>query len=133
MVDLVYSSCVVTIGKHEMRVDLLLFNMVEFVILGINWLSVYHTILDCHTIGPTETPDMYSYMNKLNDYLQKLYNYHENLINNAFYTIGNINTNLPSNYASIYATMKEDDSLDSFKIWSTLSFTQTSSRNIDDL
>lgn len=48
VVDHVYRSCIVTIGGYETRVDLILF-MVDFdVILGINWLSPYHTIFDCH-------------------------------------------------------------------------------------
>ncbi|XP_070034876.1 uncharacterized protein [Nicotiana tomentosiformis] len=47
MVDHVYRSCLVTIGVYETRVDLLLLNMVDFdVILGMDWLSPYHAILD---------------------------------------------------------------------------------------
>ncbi|XP_070014188.1 uncharacterized protein [Nicotiana sylvestris] len=45
----VYHSCVVIIGGLETRVDLLLLDMVDFnVILGMDWLSPYHTILDYH-------------------------------------------------------------------------------------
>ncbi|XP_070040949.1 uncharacterized protein [Nicotiana tomentosiformis] len=49
IMDRVYRSCVVTIGGLEMRIDLLLFGMVDFnVILGMDWLSPCHTIMDCH-------------------------------------------------------------------------------------
>jgi len=48
IVDRVYQLCVVTIGGLETRVDLLLLSMVEFdVILGMDWLSPCHAILDC--------------------------------------------------------------------------------------
>ncbi|XP_070032311.1 uncharacterized protein [Nicotiana tomentosiformis] len=50
IVNRVYRSCVVTIGSYETKVDLLLLSMVDFeVILGTDWLSPYHIILDCHT------------------------------------------------------------------------------------
>ncbi|XP_070040833.1 uncharacterized protein [Nicotiana tomentosiformis] len=49
VVDRVYRSCVISIGSFETRVDLLLLDMMDFdVILGIDWLSLYHTILDRH-------------------------------------------------------------------------------------
>ncbi|XP_070056332.1 uncharacterized protein [Nicotiana tomentosiformis] len=49
MVDHVYSSCFVPIGVYETRGDLLLLNIMDFdVILGMDWWSPYHTILDCH-------------------------------------------------------------------------------------
>ncbi|XP_070036114.1 uncharacterized protein [Nicotiana tomentosiformis] len=49
VVDRVYRSCVVTIGSLETRVDLLHLDMVDIdVILGMDWLSPYHAILDCH-------------------------------------------------------------------------------------
>ncbi|XP_070034381.1 uncharacterized protein [Nicotiana tomentosiformis] len=48
-VDHVYRSCVVTLGSLETHVDLLLFDMVDFdVILGMDWMSPYHAILNCH-------------------------------------------------------------------------------------
>ncbi|XP_070036666.1 uncharacterized protein [Nicotiana tomentosiformis] len=48
-VDHVYQSCSVVIGDFETRVDLLLLNMVDFdAILGMDWLSSYHAIQDCH-------------------------------------------------------------------------------------
>ncbi|XP_070047350.1 uncharacterized protein [Nicotiana tomentosiformis] len=54
IVDCVYRSCLVVIGGFETRVDLLLYNMVDFdVILGMDWLSPYHAILDYH--GKTVT------------------------------------------------------------------------------
>ncbi|XP_070025180.1 uncharacterized protein [Nicotiana sylvestris] len=47
--DHVYRSCMVIIGGLETRVDLILLDMVDFdVILGMDWLSPYHAILDCH-------------------------------------------------------------------------------------
>lgn len=84
-------------------------------------------------IGPTQTPNMYSCMSKLNDYLPQLYNYYANLIDKASYVVGNVNPNLPSSSASTSATKEEDNDPDGFKIWSTLSFTQISSRNINEL
>ncbi|XP_070054141.1 uncharacterized protein [Nicotiana tomentosiformis] len=49
VVDRVYHSCVVTIGSLETSINLLLLDMVDFdVILGMDWLSLYHAILDCH-------------------------------------------------------------------------------------
>lgn len=49
IVDHVYRSFVVTIGALETRVDLVLLSMVDFsVILGMDWLSPCHAILDCH-------------------------------------------------------------------------------------
>ncbi|XP_070028865.1 uncharacterized protein [Nicotiana sylvestris] len=49
IVDRIYRSYVVTIGGLEIIVDLLLLSMVDFdVILGMDWLSPYHAILDCH-------------------------------------------------------------------------------------
>ncbi|XP_070055112.1 uncharacterized protein [Nicotiana tomentosiformis] len=48
-VDHAYRSCVVTIGSLETSIDLLLLDMVDFdIILGMDWLSPYHAILDCH-------------------------------------------------------------------------------------
>ncbi|XP_070046242.1 uncharacterized protein [Nicotiana tomentosiformis] len=49
VVDRVYRSCVVTIGGLETQVDLLLLSMVDFdVILGMEWISLCHSVLDCH-------------------------------------------------------------------------------------
>ncbi|XP_070005131.1 uncharacterized protein [Nicotiana sylvestris] len=49
VVDRVHRSCVVVFRGLETRADLLLLDMVDFdVILGMNWLSPYHAILDCH-------------------------------------------------------------------------------------
>ncbi|XP_070032181.1 uncharacterized protein [Nicotiana tomentosiformis] len=49
VVDRVYRSCLFILGDFETRVDLLFLNMVDFdVILGIDCLSPYHAILDCH-------------------------------------------------------------------------------------
>ncbi|XP_070054712.1 uncharacterized protein [Nicotiana tomentosiformis] len=48
VVNRVYRSCMITIGSLESSVDLLL-DMVDFdVILGMDWLSLYHAMLDCH-------------------------------------------------------------------------------------
>ncbi|XP_070046798.1 uncharacterized protein [Nicotiana tomentosiformis] len=50
IVDRVYPSCEVTIGSRDTRVDLSLLGMVDFdVILGMDWLSPYHVVLDCHS------------------------------------------------------------------------------------
>ncbi|XP_070032162.1 uncharacterized protein [Nicotiana tomentosiformis] len=49
VVDCVYRPCLVIIGSYETRVDMLLLSMVYLdVILGMDWLSPYHAILDCH-------------------------------------------------------------------------------------
>ncbi|XP_070041442.1 uncharacterized protein [Nicotiana tomentosiformis] len=49
VVDCVYRSCLVFLGSFETRDDLLLLNMVDFdVILGMDLVSPYHAILDCH-------------------------------------------------------------------------------------
>ncbi|XP_070005750.1 uncharacterized protein [Nicotiana sylvestris] len=49
IVDRVYRLCVVTIRRLETRVDLLLLSIVDFdVILGMDWLSPCHAVLDCH-------------------------------------------------------------------------------------
>ncbi|XP_070036971.1 uncharacterized protein [Nicotiana tomentosiformis] len=54
VMDRVYRSCLVVIGGFETRVDLLLVSMVHFdVILGMDWLSPYHAILDCHAKNVT--------------------------------------------------------------------------------
>ncbi|XP_070010970.1 uncharacterized protein [Nicotiana sylvestris] len=50
IVGCVYRSYVISTGSLETSVDLLLLYMVDFdVILGMDWLSPYHAILDCHT------------------------------------------------------------------------------------
>ncbi|XP_070010081.1 uncharacterized protein [Nicotiana sylvestris] len=49
VVDRVYHSCTIVIRGLETSVDLLLLDMVDFdIILGMDWLSLYHAILDCH-------------------------------------------------------------------------------------
>ncbi|XP_070017351.1 uncharacterized protein [Nicotiana sylvestris] len=49
VVDRIYRSCVVTFRGFETRADLLLLDMINFeVILGMDWLSPYHTVLDFH-------------------------------------------------------------------------------------
>ncbi|XP_070026526.1 uncharacterized protein [Nicotiana sylvestris] len=49
VVDQIYRFCVVTFCGFETRADLLLLDMIDFdVILGMDWLSPYHAILDCH-------------------------------------------------------------------------------------
>ncbi|XP_070054991.1 uncharacterized protein [Nicotiana tomentosiformis] len=48
IVDRIYWSCIVTFSSYETRADLLLLDMTDFeVILGMDWLSRYHAILDC--------------------------------------------------------------------------------------
>ncbi|XP_070040761.1 uncharacterized protein [Nicotiana tomentosiformis] len=61
VVDQIYRSCVVTFCGYETRADLLLLDMTDFkVILGMDWLSPYHSILDCHaktvTLAMPELP-----------------------------------------------------------------------------
>ncbi|XP_070057103.1 uncharacterized protein [Nicotiana tomentosiformis] len=49
VVDCVYQSCLIIFGCFETRADQLLLTIVDFdVILGMDWLSPYHAILDCH-------------------------------------------------------------------------------------
>ncbi|XP_070003178.1 uncharacterized protein [Nicotiana sylvestris] len=49
VVDQIYWSCMITFCGFETRTDLLLLDMIDFeVILGMDWLSPYHAILDCH-------------------------------------------------------------------------------------
>ncbi|XP_070010177.1 uncharacterized protein [Nicotiana sylvestris] len=49
VVDRIYLSYMVTFCGFETREDLLLLDMIDFeVILGMDWLSPYHSILDCH-------------------------------------------------------------------------------------
>ncbi|XP_070047129.1 zinc finger BED domain-containing protein RICESLEEPER 2-like [Nicotiana tomentosiformis] len=69
-------------------------------------------------------------MNKLNDYLQQLYNYYANIVDDVALNVGNVN--LTMHYITS-TTMDDDEGLDGFNIWSTFSTTQTSSRNIDEL
>ncbi|XP_070055048.1 uncharacterized protein [Nicotiana tomentosiformis] len=61
VVDRIYRSCVVTFCGYETRADLLLLDMIDFeVIPGMDWLSPYHVILDCHaktvTLAMAELP-----------------------------------------------------------------------------
>ncbi|XP_070041124.1 uncharacterized protein [Nicotiana tomentosiformis] len=54
VVDHVYPFCIVTTCGYETSVDLLLLSMVDVdMILGRDWLSTYHAILDCHTMTVT--------------------------------------------------------------------------------
>ncbi|XP_070057413.1 uncharacterized protein [Nicotiana tomentosiformis] len=54
VVNRVYCSCIVSIMSYETRVDLLLHSMEDFdVILGMDWLSPYHAILDCNAKNVT--------------------------------------------------------------------------------
>ncbi|XP_049390047.1 uncharacterized protein LOC125854509 [Solanum stenotomum] len=49
VVDQILRSCLVTIQGCDTRVDLILLVMVDFdVILGMDWLSPYHAVLDCY-------------------------------------------------------------------------------------
>ncbi|XP_070054116.1 uncharacterized protein [Nicotiana tomentosiformis] len=61
IMDRVYWSCIMTFCGYETRVDLLLLDMTDFeVIQGMDWLSPYHAILDCHaktvTLAMPELP-----------------------------------------------------------------------------
>ena len=49
MVDRVYRSCLVSLAGYDTWVDLIILEMVDFdVILGMDCLSPYHTVLDCN-------------------------------------------------------------------------------------
>ncbi|KAL5545258.1 hypothetical protein UlMin_009042 [Ulmus minor] len=49
LVSFVCKSCSVMIESHRLLADLIVLPMTQFdVILGINWLSKYRTIIDCH-------------------------------------------------------------------------------------
>ncbi|KAH0669070.1 hypothetical protein KY289_023563 [Solanum tuberosum] len=49
VVDQMLRSCLVTIQGCDTRVNLILLDMVDFdVILGMDWLSPYHAVLDCY-------------------------------------------------------------------------------------
>ncbi|XP_070054713.1 uncharacterized protein [Nicotiana tomentosiformis] len=63
IVDRVYRSSLVAIVGFETKVDILLLSMVDFdVILGMDWLSPYHAILDFHattlTLGMPVLPQL---------------------------------------------------------------------------
>ncbi|XP_070007790.1 uncharacterized protein [Nicotiana sylvestris] len=49
VVDRICQSCVVTLCGFDTRADLLMLDMIDFkIILGMDWLSPYYAILDCH-------------------------------------------------------------------------------------
>ncbi|XP_070041004.1 uncharacterized protein [Nicotiana tomentosiformis] len=49
VVERFYWSCVVTFCAYKTRADLLFLDIIDFeFILGMDWLSPYHSILDCH-------------------------------------------------------------------------------------
>ncbi|XP_075088246.1 uncharacterized protein LOC142170273 [Nicotiana tabacum] len=49
VMDQIYRSCVMTFCDYETRADLLLIYMTDFeVILGMDWLSPYHVVLNFH-------------------------------------------------------------------------------------
>nr|XP_025884581.1 uncharacterized protein LOC112940524 [Solanum lycopersicum] len=49
VVDQVLRSCLVTIQGYDTRADLIMLDMIDFdVILGMDWLSPYHAVLDCY-------------------------------------------------------------------------------------
>ncbi|XP_070023112.1 uncharacterized protein [Nicotiana sylvestris] len=49
VVDQIYRSCVLTFCGFKTRADLLLLDMIDFeVIFGMDCLSPYHAVLDCH-------------------------------------------------------------------------------------
>ncbi|XP_070029039.1 uncharacterized protein [Nicotiana sylvestris] len=61
VVDRIYRSCVVTFYGFETRANLSLPDITDFeVILGMDWLSPYHAVLDCHaktvTLAMPELP-----------------------------------------------------------------------------
>ncbi|XP_070003258.1 uncharacterized protein [Nicotiana sylvestris] len=49
VVDRIYQSCGITFCGFETSADLLLLDMIDFeIILGMDWLSPYHAVLDCY-------------------------------------------------------------------------------------
>ena len=49
VVDRVYQLCTVTLMGYDTHADLKVLDMIDFdVILGMDWLSSYHAILNCH-------------------------------------------------------------------------------------
>ena len=47
--NLVYPSCLISIGEHELLADLILLEIQGFdIILGMDWLSSYHASIDCY-------------------------------------------------------------------------------------
>ncbi|WMV38264.1 hypothetical protein MTR67_031649 [Solanum verrucosum] len=49
VVDRVYRSCVVSLAGYDSWVDLIILGMVDIdIILGRDWLSSHHAILDCY-------------------------------------------------------------------------------------
>lgn len=49
VVNQVYRGCIITFSERRSIANLILLYMVNFdVILGMDWLSSYHAILDCH-------------------------------------------------------------------------------------
>ncbi|XP_070039173.1 uncharacterized protein [Nicotiana tomentosiformis] len=50
VVDRIYRSCIMTFCGYETREDFMLLDMTDFeVILGMDRLSPYHAVLDCHS------------------------------------------------------------------------------------
>ena len=48
LVNLVCKDCILSIKDREMKADLLILKMKDFdLILGMDWLVVYHAIVDC--------------------------------------------------------------------------------------
>ena len=61
VVDRVYRSCLVSLARYDTWVDFIILRMVDFdVILGMDWLSLYHAVLDCNaktvTLAMTGVP-----------------------------------------------------------------------------
>ncbi|XP_070021867.1 uncharacterized protein [Nicotiana sylvestris] len=49
IVDRIYGSCVVTFCGFETSENLMLLDMIDFeIILGMDWISPHHAVLDCH-------------------------------------------------------------------------------------
>ncbi|CAL9107629.1 unnamed protein product, partial [Musa textilis] len=47
--NLVYPSCLISIGEHELLADLILLEIQGFdIILGMDWLSSHHASIDCY-------------------------------------------------------------------------------------
>ena len=49
--NIIFKNCIIQIGKRELAADVIQLNMYDFdIILGMNWLSLYHAHIDCFGI-----------------------------------------------------------------------------------
>ncbi|XP_070046321.1 zinc finger BED domain-containing protein RICESLEEPER 3-like [Nicotiana tomentosiformis] len=72
-------------------------------------------------------------MNKLNDYLQYLYNYYASIFDDDAINVGNVNPTMHYTTSTASPNMDENEGLGGYNIWAAFPSTQTGSRNIDEL